>query len=153
MKIEEDSESLDGLSVKYMKGVSGWDRESHAQFDHLPKGEYFVYCEIDWDENTEDTEFCVTCYGAGRSFYLRDEKSLFDKTQLLMKVYASKAEQQLEGVTSQTFADKGAPSITKYKCFQEEGYGFIYIVNNEKDASFKEKVNYNNFQGLTMMKP
>lgn len=98
LRIEEDSDSLDGLKVKYMQGVSGWDRESHVQFENLPKGEYFVYCEVDWDENTEDTEFCVSCYGAGRSFYLRDEKSLFDKTQLLMKAYASKAEQKLEGV-------------------------------------------------------
>lgn len=30
LKIEEDADDLDGLKIKYMKGVSGWDRESHA---------------------------------------------------------------------------------------------------------------------------
>jgi len=92
MKIEEDADSLEKLKVKYMKGGSGWERESHLMFDNLPKGEYFLYVEMDWNEATEDTDFCVTCYGASRSFYLRDEKSLFDKGDLLRKVYASKAE-------------------------------------------------------------
>lgn len=74
-----------------MKGGQGWDRESHAHFDHLPRGEYFVYVELDWNESTQDTEFCVTCYGASRTFFLRDEKSLFEKTKILEKAYASKA--------------------------------------------------------------
>ena len=31
-----------------MKGVSGWDRDTHVQFDNLAKGNYYVYAEIDW---------------------------------------------------------------------------------------------------------
>ena len=100
-----------------MKGVSGWERESHAMFDTLPAGEYYVYVEMDWNDNTEDTEFCVTCYGASRSFYLRDEKSLFDQHELLRKAYTSKAEQMLPGVTCVDYKDKGAPEIKKYKSF------------------------------------
>jgi len=122
-------------------------------FDSLPKGEYLVYVEMDWNEATEDTDFCVTCYGASKSFYLRDEKSLFEKNDVLRKVYASKAKQMLPGVTCQNFTDKGAPSINKYKSFQDEGYGFIYVTNNEQEATFNEKVNYTNFKGLEMMKP
>lgn len=123
-----------------MKGCSGWDREAHAQFDNLEKGEYYVYVEIDWNENTEDKDFCVTCYGASKTFYLRDEKSMFDKLDVLRKLYTSKAEQKLEGVTVSDHAAKGAPNILKYKAFGEEGYGFIYFVNNEKGATIKEKV-------------
>ena len=119
----------------------------------MPRGEYFVYVELDWNDSTQDTEFCVTCYGASRTFFLRDEKSLFEQTKLLEKAYASKATQMLEGVTCQSFGDKDAPDIRKYKSFNDEGYGFIYVVNDEKDASFKEKVQYNNFTGLTMCKP
>ena len=77
MEITEDADSLDKLKVKYLKGASGWDRETHLIFESLPKGSYFVYVEFDWAEATEDTDFCVTCYGASKSFYLRDEKSLF----------------------------------------------------------------------------
>lgn len=152
-KIEEDADTIEKIQLKFMKGVAGWDREAHCQFDNLPKGEYYVYAELDWQEQVEDTEFCFTCYGASRSFYLRDEKSLFEKGDFLRKVYASKAEQMLEGVTCTNFADKGAAEVKKYKAFGEEGYGFIYVVNGEKDATFKEKVNYTTFTGLTMIKP
>lgn len=108
---------------------------------------------MDWNENTEDTEFCVTCYGRSRTFYLRDEKSLFEKNEILRKVLVSKAVQELDGATVQDFAAKGAPEIKKYKGFGEEGYGFVHVTNQSKDATFKEKVNYNTFQGLEMVKP
>ena len=84
---------------------------------------------------------------------MRDEKSLFDKTALLRKLYASKALSGSEDVTCQSFADKGAPEIKKYKAFTPEGYGFIHIVNQSKEATFIEKVNYNTFKGLEMLKP
>lgn len=153
LKIEKDSDVIDDLQLKYMKGVSGWDRETHCQFDKLEKGEYFVYIEMDWNPDTEDTDFCATCYGSSRTFYLRDEKSLYDKNDLLRKAYSSKCEQMLEGVTVVDFKDRGAEEIKKYKCFQEEGYGFIHVVNGSKTATFKEKVNYTNFKGLKMCKP
>lgn len=92
MKIEKDSDNIGDLQVKYIQGGSGWERESHLMFDNLSKGEYFVFVEIDWNESTEDTDFCVTCYGASRTFYLRDEKSLYEKGELLKKAYTSKAE-------------------------------------------------------------
>lgn len=76
-KIEKDADKIDDLEIKYLKGSSGYDRETHNQFDNLEKGEYFVYVEMDWNETTEDLEFCVTCYGASKTFFLRDEKSLF----------------------------------------------------------------------------
>lgn len=104
-------------------------------------------------ETTEDLEFCVTCYGASKTFFLRDEKSLYAKGDYLRKAYASKALQELEGVTKVDYAAKGAPEIKKYKAFQDEGYGFIYIVNDSKDATFKEVVKYTNFQGLKLLKP
>lgn len=59
----------------------------------------------------------------------------------------------LDGVTMVDFAAKGAPEIKKYKAFQDEGYGFIYIVNDSKEATFKEVVKYTNFQGLKLLKP
>lgn len=66
---------------------------------------------------------------------------------------ASKAEQGLDGATVEDFANKGAPEIKKYKGFGEEGYGLIHVVNQSKEATFKEKVNYNTFKGLEMIKP
>lgn len=153
LKIERDADTIKDLQLTYVNGMSGWDRDSHIEFENLPRGEYYVYIEMDWAEKTEDTEFCVTCYGYSKTFFLRDEKSLFDKVGLLRLAYASKATQQLEGVTCVNYADKNAPLINKYKCFNDEGYGFIYIKNDEKESSFKEKVQYTKFEGLEMMKP
>lgn len=48
---------------------------------------------------------------------------------------------------------KGAKEIKKYKGFLPEGYGFVYIVNNEESATFKEKCNYTTFTGLTLLSP
>ncbi len=49
--------------------------------------------------------------------------------------------------------DKGAPLIKKYKNFGSESYGFIVIQNDDKEAVFKEKVNFNNFTGLKFLQP
>ena len=92
LKIDQDSDDLESLKFTYLKGAQGWERETHCQFDKLTKGEYYVYVEMDWNDSTEDTDFCCTCYGASKTFYLRDEKSLFEKDALLRKIYASKAE-------------------------------------------------------------
>jgi len=108
LKIEKDADTVEGLELKYIIGAQGWERESHAMIENLEKGDYFVYVEMDWNTNTEDHEVCVTCYGASRTFFMRDEKSLFDKNDLLRKAFASKSTQMLEGVSVFDFKDKGA---------------------------------------------
>ena len=153
LKVEKDGNSLEELEIKYIQGVSGWDRETHVMVENLDKGEYLIYVEMDWNQNTEDQEFCVTCYGASRTFFMRDEKTLFDKNELLRKVMASKCSQNLEGVTIIDFASQGAPEIKKYKCFGEEGYGFFHFVNESKSATLKEKVSFTTFKGLALCKP
>jgi hypothetical protein len=50
-------------------------------------------------------------------------------------------------------ADKGAPLVKKYKCFGDEGYGFIIIQNDEPEAQYKEKVNFTSFKGLEFVAP
>lgn len=152
-KIIKDSDKVEELDLKYVKAASGWDRETHIVMESLEKGDYFVFVELDWNESTEDTEFCSTCYGASKSFFLRDEKSLYNKNDILRKLYASKAVQMLEGVTVQDFSANGAPDIKKYKGFGEELYGFVHFVNDSKDATFKEKVNYTTFTNLSMLAP
>mmetsp|Transcript_5690 Transcript_5690/g.9022 ORF Transcript_5690/g.9022 Transcript_5690/m.9022 type:complete len:264 (+) Transcript_5690:873-1664(+) len=146
-KIEEDADNLDEIKMSYVRGVSGWDRETHAMFDSLEHGDYYLYVEMDWGKDTEDTEFCVSCYGVSKSFFLRDEKSLFDKHAFLRKGYASKCSQasKYESIQVSNYDAKGAPEIKKMKEFTEEGYGFIHIANDEKEATFKEVVTFKNF--------
>ena len=50
--------------------------------------------------------------------------------------------------------DKGAPSITVYNCSKsEEGFNFKLVVNKEKEAIYKEVVEYPTFKGLTLLPP
>jgi len=87
MKIDVDKtdvdEDGDNIEVVYVKGTGGWDRETHLEFPDLKKGEYYVYVELDWNANTSETNFCVTCYGASKSTFTRDEKALFTKEMVL----------------------------------------------------------------------
>ena len=87
MKIDVDKTDVDddgdNLEVDYIAGGGGDDRETHLEFPNLKKGEYYVYVEIDWHANTSETNFCVTCYGASKSAFTRDEKALFPKEMVL----------------------------------------------------------------------
>ena len=49
----------------------------------MKKGEYYVYVEIDWNKNTTDTNFVVTCYGSSKSKFSKDEKSFYTKEFIL----------------------------------------------------------------------
>ena len=91
VRINKDGENLDDLELVFEKSLAGWDRDTHMHLEHLTKGEYYLYAELDWQEDIEDkdktNDFCLTCYGHSKSFFLRDEKTLFDKVDFLKKVY------------------------------------------------------------------
>ena len=42
-----------------------------------------MFVEFDWPDNVQHTEFSVSCYGESQSIFLRDEKSLYDKVDLV----------------------------------------------------------------------
>ena len=132
VQIVEDGDSLEKMKLRYVRGISDWDRDTHCQIDDLPKGNYYVYSELDWPEGAKHFDYCVTCYGASKSYFLTDEKSLFSKEDFLRTVLSDKALQQPEGILVTDMSLKGAPAIKKYKGFTDEGYGFVYIVNEEE---------------------
>ena len=42
-----------------------------------------MFVEFDWPDKAEHTEFVVSCYGAAQTYFLRDEKNLFDKDTVI----------------------------------------------------------------------
>ena len=51
-------------------------------------------------------------------------------------------------------ADKGAPKIHVYNCSKsEEGYNFKLVINKEREAQYKEVVEYPTFKGLALLPP
>ena len=111
-----------------------------------------MYVEFDWPDKAEHTEFTVNCYGEAQTFFLRDEKGLFDKDDVIRMLMGSCAEQNLaEPAQKETnFESQGAPDITKYFAMTEEGYGYVHIVNNEAEAVYKENINYTKFEKLQL---
>ena len=95
MKIDVDKTDIDedgdNLEVDFLKGDQSWERETHLEFENLKKGEYYVYVELDWDAKVHDTNFTVTCYGKSNSAFVRDEKALFSKQDVLGNAFRSKA--------------------------------------------------------------
>ena len=151
-KIENPTE--DEKVLTYMNGKMGQDRDTWEEYENLEAGEYYMYVEFDWPDNVQHTEFSISCYGQAQTFFLRDEKSLYDKDTLITQLMASCAVQEhpAEGKKT-TFDDQGAPDIVKYFAMTEEGYGYVHIVNNEAEARFKEKIEYSKFDKLRLLKP
>lgn len=51
-------------------------------------------------------------------------------------------------------SDEGAPLIKKYSCSKTaEGYNFVIIINNEKDASVKEEHSFQKFENISLVAP
>jgi hypothetical protein len=151
MKIENPDQ--DKKVLTYKNGKMGWMRDTWEEYENLEPGEYYMYVEFDWPEKQDHNEFCVSYYGSATSYFLRDESSQFKKDELLAQLMASCAEQGLSEQKVTTYADQGAPNLTKYFGMTEEGYGYVHITNNEVEAEFTEVVNYTKFDRLSLLKP
>ena len=81
-KTDADNDG-DNLEVDYIKGDGSWNRDTHLEISNLKKGEYYVYVEMEWNKNTHETDFAVTCYGISKSNFTRDEKSYYAKELVL----------------------------------------------------------------------
>ena len=106
-KIDFYSEKVEDLWVKYISAESGEKRDLDIHFENLEEGEYFIFVEFDWKASSPDTNFCLSCYGASRSCFVRDENSLFEKADILKRLFASKSDQRLPPVKAYNFLDYG----------------------------------------------
>ena len=89
LKIKTDLADLDAdsktLEAELVGREESWERETHVECAHLEKGEYHVLVEMEWNENTHETDFCVTCYGASATTFTGEERALLPK-EMLAKV-------------------------------------------------------------------
>ena len=110
---------------------------------------------MDWEASTAERSFCATCYGASKVVFQEDVASSYSQEEVLRKAYTAKAlGRYFDGLKITDMADKGAPNILRYQSSQqEEGYLFILIVNDQKDATYEESMKYPVFEGLTLLPP
>ena len=75
--------------LTYLNGKQGQDRDTWEEYENLEPGEYYMFVEFDWPDNVQHTEFSVSCYGEAKTYFLRDEKSIYDKNTLITNLMAS----------------------------------------------------------------
>ena len=77
-----------------------------------------------------------------------DFKDIYTRSELLCKVFKSKALQKHPSVTAKMVNEKKAPNIMKYEVkAYDEGYAFIFIDNREEHVAIAEKVTFKKFEG------
>jgi hypothetical protein len=81
-KIEDDNDK-EHLQLRYLNGKMGWDRDTWEVYEHLEEGQYYCFVEFDWPAKSEIHDFCVSCYGESKAVFIRDEKSMYEKQDIL----------------------------------------------------------------------
>jgi hypothetical protein len=123
-------EEAENREIKYITGKQGWERDTWVEVKNMEEGDYYLYVEHDWPEKQEHTEFAVSCYGQAKSFFLRDEKSLFSKEKIIEMFLTSQAlEGKCENMQTKSFESQGADNLNRYFGMSENGYGFVLIDN------------------------
>jgi len=87
-----ENADTDSKHLVYKNGKMGQDRDTWEEYEHLEAGEYYMYVELDWPDTVHHTDFSVSCYGECTSTFLRNEKKLYNKDDLIRELMGSCAE-------------------------------------------------------------
>ena len=116
-------------------------------------GLYYVFVEVDWRQGIEhgQKQVQVTNYGVGETKFISDDAPFYHIEDVLDAAFIHKS-QNSKQIKKQNLAKKRAQLITRYQCYSAlEGYCFIIVQNDEKEAIYKEIANFTLFQGLTIL--
>mmetsp|Transcript_3288 Transcript_3288/g.5459 ORF Transcript_3288/g.5459 Transcript_3288/m.5459 type:complete len:139 (+) Transcript_3288:1312-1728(+) len=116
---------------------------------------------MDWDPYTtqlasfDKMKFSLNCYGMGTATISENTQFSGKYHQVLERIFRAKAlSEPDEFIQVSDMAKKRAPKIKRYQCGKApEGYNFVLIVNDEREATYKEYLEYNTFEGLRMIPP
>ena len=70
MQCPNDGNLDEGL--RYISGARAIrERDCYVELGSVEQGSYYIFVEMDWDENTsnDDRSFNVTCYGQGNTIF------------------------------------------------------------------------------------
>ena len=52
-------------------------------YDHLEKGEYYIFAEVDWIEQVDLNDYSLSAYGVSHAYFIRDDKNVFKRSEIL----------------------------------------------------------------------
>lgn len=113
----------------------------------LIAGEYYLFCELDWDENRPHDSFIVSFYGPHVvNLYEKNYPSFLDKALSSCAMLKSQRVFYYDHKQENSFR---CMSVSDSKC----EYGFVFFHNAASDAVLEEKINFKSLQNLEMMEP
>ena len=144
-KIIKYNEKTNDYEIDYIDGKMSQNRDSFIEKTYEP-GDYLIYVEL----NNINTEIVVSTYSDAKiELKILDNNNYFPK--ILEKMCISLAKKNQAKVYC--YENEGAPNCFKYSDFCQIGYSYIYVENNEKDATLIENVNYTKFEGVKLVEP
>ncbi|CAI2386825.1 unnamed protein product [Moneuplotes crassus] len=113
----------------------------------LVAGEYYLYCEVDWDENRPHDSFIVSFYGPHiANLYEKNYPSFLEKSLASCAMLKSQRHYYYDHKQENSFR---CMSVTDSKC----EYGFLFYYNDSKDAVLEEKINFSALDNLELAEP
>ena len=65
IKAGDDKDNL-LKNCEFIKSDEGTDRDHYFEFENLDAGEYYIYCDLTWNESSKSLpkkEISLNCYG------------------------------------------------------------------------------------------
>jgi len=76
------------------------------------------------------------------------------KEEFLRNAFISKLDVSKDGLLVETFAEKGAPLVTRYlQLGNPEGYIYVIVDNKDPEAIYKETLEFEKFDKMEMCNP
>ena len=101
-----------------------------------------MYAENDWKDDS--TDFVISSYGLDKVQFGKDESHLFKKSEILRKVFKSKAKKghvkvkvEIPGISLKVNGIKRYTDVSGI-----DGYCFFFIDNTEKSNQYKEMTTF-----------
>ncbi|CAI2386441.1 unnamed protein product [Moneuplotes crassus] len=142
-RLEKDNKDF---PLEYIDAIVDEKDEIAIEAD-LIAGEYYLYCEIDWDENRPHDSFIVSFYGPHlANLYEKNYPSFLEKALASCAMLKSQRHYYYDHKQENSFR---CMSVTDSKC----EYGFLFYYNDSKDAVLEEKINFSRLDNLELADP
>ena len=150
-----NGENLDD-GVTYIAGDKGIrERDAHLHVDIEEAGVYGFFAEMDWTEQEcyQDNNYAITRYGNSTAEFT-DVTAQYTKEDILAAAFKSAAKNGKGGeIKVSNKEGEGAPGVTAYVGNDNSNYYFMYVENDEADASYTYTCEYSDAKGITLLGP
>jgi calpain-15 len=132
--------------LEYIDAICDEKDEIAIEAD-LVAGEYYIFCEIDWDENRPHDSFNVAFHGPQAvNLYEKNYPSFLEKALASCAMLKSQRNYYLDHKQDNSFR---CMSIKDSNC----EYGFVFYQNASSDAVLEEKINFTELENLELLAP